>query len=122
MRLNDQVDAALADLAAADSQARASLGVSKQTVLKAMDAAARLAKEARALPDLSAERRDLLWRFLDNPYMRLAIDSGPFSVAPPDHDRGEATSQIVTADGGRFDAAGFIRRLHKDWRDILDAD
>jgi hypothetical protein len=122
MRLTDEVESALADLAAADDQARANLAVSKQTVLQAMDAAARLAKHARALPDLPADQRDRLWQILENPYMRLAIDSGPFSVDPPDSERGEATSQIVTPNGGRFDAAGFIRRLHSDWRDILDDD
>lgn len=121
MRLNEEVETALADLADADDQARASALVGKPTVLKAMDAAARLAKAARALPDLSADRRDQLWRFLENPYMRLAIDGGPFSVDPPDDDRDEARSQLVTPDGGRFDAAGFVRRLHHEWRDILGA-
>ena len=122
MRLNQDVQTALTHLDDADGEARSSLAVSKQTVLRAMDAAARLATSARALPDLSSDQRDRVWRLVQSPYMRLAIDSGPFSVDPPDGDRGEATTQIITPSGGRFDAAGYVRRLHHDWRDVLTDD
>lgn len=121
MRLSEEVKTALADLSAADSEAQSNLSVGKPTVLKAMDAASRLASSARNLAGLSGPKRDRLWRFLENPYMRLAIDNGPFSVDPPDSNRGEARTQLITPNGGRFDAAGYIRRLNHEWRDILDA-
>ncbi|MEM7445416.1 MAG: hypothetical protein AAF414_18995 [Pseudomonadota bacterium] len=121
MQLDDEVKEALNDLAGAEKQARSGLVVSKDTVLKAMDAAARLAKTARALPDLQGDRREQLWQFLENPYMRMAMDTDAIVVDRPDNDHGETTTQIVTPNGGRFDAAGFIRRLNNEWRAILDA-